>query len=298
MTDDQKRDHKTSADQPGARATERATARIGRDLGPRVVSGIVLAAAVIAITLAGQLPVAMLMAVIGGVVAWEWGRIVRGTDADVVMAAHAGTVIAAVVLAYTALPGLAVLAIAIGMILVALLSFGRHSILSATGVAYAAMPAVALIWLRSDEPLGATAVLFVIVVVAAADTLAYFTGRLLGGPKLWPRISPNKTWAGFGGAVMGGAIAGALTAWWIAGASTAWLVLLGAGMAVIAQAGDLAESALKRKFGAKDASALIPGHGGFMDRIDGLVTAAVAAAIIAALSNVYAPAHALLLGRL
>ena len=291
-------DHNSGAEQRSHGATGRVHSRIGKDLGPRVLSGLVLAAGVIAMTLAGSLPFAVLMAAVGGVVAWEWGRIVRGIDADVVMAAHVGTVVAAVVLAYGSLPGLAVLAIAIGVILVALLSFGRHGILSATGVAYAALPAVALIWLRSDALLGASAVLFVILVVAAADTSAYFAGRLLGGPKLWARISPNKTWAGLVGAVIGGLVAGLLTGYWIAGASPAWLMLLGAGLAIVAQAGDLAESALKRNFGTKDASALIPGHGGFMDRVDGLVTASVAAAIIAALINLQAPAQALLLGRL
>ena len=291
-------DHNSGAEQRSHGATGRVHSRIGKDLGPRVLSGLVLAAGVIAMTLAGSLPFAVLMAAVGGVVAWEWGRIVRGIDADVVMAAHVGTVVAAVVLAYGSLPGLAVLAIAIGVILVALLSFGRHGILSATGVAYAALPAVALIWLRSDALLGASAVLFVILVVAAADTSAYFAGRLLGGPKLWARISPNKTWAGLVGAVIGGLGAGLLTGYWIAGASPAWLMLLGAGLAIVAQAGDLAESALKRNFGTKDASALIPGHGGFMDRVDGLVTASVAAAIIAALINLQAPAQALLLGRL
>ena len=280
---------------PGVSPANGVGSRVGRDLKPRIVSGVVLAAAVLAITLAGVLPFAALMAVIGAVIAWEWGRIVRGLDADVVMAAHAGAVIAAVALAVAALPGLSLLAIAIGMILVALLSFGRHSVLSATGVAYAGLPAVALIWLRADEPLGAHAVLFVILIVALADTAAYFSGRLIGGPKLWPSVSPNKTWAGLIGAITAGAVGGALAALWIVGASRPGLALLGAGLALVAQGGDLAESALKRRFGTKDASTLIPGHGGFMDRVDGIVAAGVAAAVVGGLINVQAPAHALLL---
>jgi phosphatidate cytidylyltransferase len=271
--------------------------RVGRDLWPRLISGVVLAAGVLAITLAGAIPFSILMGAVGGIVAWEWGRIVRGVDVDLIMTAHIGAVLAAVLLAIMALPGLSLLAIAIGIILVALLSFGRNGVLSATGVAYAALPAVALIWLRFDELYGAYAVLFVILVVAAADTAAYFSGRLIGGPKLWPQVSPNKTWAGFIGAVVAGGLAGLLFGVWLTGASPRWLAMLGAGLAVVAQAGDLAESALKRKFGAKDASSLIPGHGGFMDRADGVIAAGLAAAVIAALLNVHQPAQALLLAK-
>ncbi len=270
-------------------------ARVGRDLGPRIVSGLVLVATVVAITLAGALPFAVLMAVVAAIVGWEWGRIIRGAEADVAMAAHAGAVIAAVVLAYLGQPVLALLAIAIGMILVGLLSFSHHAVLSACGVAYAGLPAAALIWLRSDEPYGARAVLFVILIVALADTAAYFSGRLIGGAKLWPRVSPNKTWAGLIGAVVACGIGGAVVATAVPGATPAQLALTGAMLALVAQAGDLGESALKRAFGAKDASALIPGHGGFMDRVDGLITAGVAAALFAAYLNVHAPAHALLM---
>lgn len=278
----------------GAAPQSSGSSRIGKDLGPRVASGVVLAAIAIAAIWFGPLPLAVLLALVGGIVAWEWGHIVRGAELDAAMSAHVATVIAGIVLTGIGLAGPALLGVVIGTILTGLLSFGRHSVLSAIGVLFASLPGIALLWLRSDEPLGAAAVYFIMVAVAATDIAAYFCGRLIGGPKLWPRVSPNKTWAGLAGGVLAAALTGLVTSLVVNGASAAHLTLMGAGLALVAQAGDLAESALKRRFGTKDASALIPGHGGFMDRVDGLATAAIAVAGWAALMDMVAPARALL----
>lgn len=268
--------------------------RVGKDLLPRVISGVVMAAVALGLTYAGFYPFAGMILVISVVVSWEWGRVVRGVGVDATLLAHVVAVVAAVALVTMQLVGLGVLALLIGAILVGLLASGRHPLTSAAGVAFAGLPAVALIWLRDDPRFGLSAVLFVMVIVVVTDTAAYFSGRLIGGPKLWPRVSPNKTWAGLLGAVLASAVAGAIFAPAVPGAHAAKLALLGAVLAVIAQGGDLAESALKRRFGAKDASNIIPGHGGFMDRIDGLVTASVAAALFGAFLNVQEPARALL----
>lgn len=268
--------------------------RIGKDLGPRVASGIVLAAIAVTAIWFGALPLAVLLAVVGGIVAWEWGHIVRGAELDAAMSAHVATVIAGIVLTGLGLAGPALLGVIIGTILTGLLSFGRHSVLSSVGVLFAALPGIALLWLRSDEPLGRTAVYFIVAAVAATDIFAYFSGRMIGGPKLWPRVSPNKTWAGLLGGVFAAALTGLATSFAVTGSSPVHLTVMGAGLAVVAQAGDLAESALKRRFGTKDASGLIPGHGGFMDRVDGLATAAIVVAGWAALTNMIAPARALL----
>ena len=176
---------------------------------------------------------------------------------------------------------LAVAVLAIAAITLIPLYVGRGARLSALGVFYVGLPAVALLWLRSDEPFGFTAVLFVFAVVWSSDTAAYAAGRSIGGPKLWPRVSPNKTWAGLAGALTAGALAGGVFAILEPEAPALRLVMLGIGLAFVAQAGDLAESALKRLFNLKDASDLIPGHGGFMDRMDSIVAAAVAAALLA-----------------
>lgn len=153
------------------------------------------------------------------------------------------------------------------------------------GIVYAAMPAIAAVVLRGDGPqsfesIGSVAVIFVFVVVWATDTAAYFAGRLIGGPKLAPRFSPKKTWSGAIGGAVAGVVAGLLVvgvAGLGVGPVTALVALL---LSVVGQVGDLAESAMKRHFGVKDSGVLIPGHGGIMDRLDGLVVAlSVAAAI-------------------
>jgi phosphatidate cytidylyltransferase len=239
-------------------------------------------------------PLAVVLALVGGIVAWEWGRMVRSSELDAAMASHIVTVIAAVALTASGFAGPALMAVVIGTILTGLLSFGRHSLLSSVGVLFAALPGIALLWFRADKPLGMTAVFFVIMAVVATDVGAYFCGRLIGGPRLWPSVSPNKTWSGLAGGVTAAALTAAAFANVTPGASAIHLALAGAGLALAAQAGDLAESALKRSFGTKDTSGLIPGHGGFMDRIDGLAPASVAAAIAAALMDMTAPARALL----
>lgn len=269
-------------------------ARVGKDLLPRLVSAVVLAALVAAFVWAGGYVFAGLVAGVAAIIAWEWGRIIRGGAIDTAMAAHIAVVLFAVGLAAADLIGLAVLAIVVGAILVNLLTVGRHPGLSALGVLYAGLPAVALLWLR-DGAWGLAAIGFLVLAVAATDTGAYFAGRLIGGPKLAPRISPNKTWAGLLGAMAASGLVGVAAGNFIAGASVAKLAMFSIVLAIVAQAGDLGESWLKRKFGAKDASNIIPGHGGFMDRVDGLIAAVVFAALLGALMNVRDPAKAILL---
>jgi len=163
-------------------------------------------------------------------------------------------------------------------------------------VLYAGLPTVALIWLRSDEPFGLRAVIFLILIVVTTDTAAFLSGRLLRGPLLWPRVSPKKTWSGLLGALVASAVVGALFSAFVSGASPLRLAIAGALLAAVAQAGDLAESALKRRFGAKDSGTILPGHGGVMDRVDGLVAAASAVGLAAIAIDMHSPASALLLG--
>jgi phosphatidate cytidylyltransferase len=146
------------------------------------------------------------------------------------------------------------------------------------GFLYVAIPCWAIIDLRSDPTVGLQQILWIVALVIAADTGAYIAGRSIGGPKLAPRVSPNKTWAGLFGAVVSAAIVGAITALLMDLPSVATLTAISAGLAVIEQMGDLAESAFKRHFGVKDASNIIPGHGGALDRVDGLIAVAAAVA--------------------
>jgi phosphatidate cytidylyltransferase len=279
-----------------AESENRWAVRLGGDFTVRVLSGLAMAAIVALFTVSGSNAFAVLAVAVSLVVAWEWSRLVNGAEAGLVLVVQLGAVAVAGLLAATISPGLGLLTLCIGAILALLLSLERNSLLAALGVLYAGLPAVSLVWLRSDDPFGLRAVIYLILIVAAADTAAFLSGRLLRGPLLWPRVSPKKTWSGLLGALAASALVGAL--FWVAvpDASPLRLAIVGAALAAVAQAGDLAESALKRRFNAKDTGALLPGHGGVMDRVDGLVAAAAAVAIAAVVINMHAPASALLLG--
>jgi phosphatidate cytidylyltransferase len=287
-------DHDQSGDGAGARPDLRT--RLGSDFNPRLVSGLVMGAVAALCTFLGPAPFAAMVVAVTILLSWEWGRLVHGREGDVVIAVHVAAAGGAAVLAAFGYVGLGLLALPIGAILATVLSLGRNSVFSALGVFYAGLPAVALIWLRSDASLGLLAVIFVIVVVITSDTAGFLTGRLMGGPKLWPRLSPNKTWAGMIGALAASSVIAALFWFAIPASSAVRLAAAGAMLSFVAQAGDLAESAIKRRFGAKDASSLIPGHGGVMDRVDGLAAAASAVGLAAFVINIHSPAQALLLG--
>jgi phosphatidate cytidylyltransferase len=269
---------------------------LSSNLKLRIFSGAVLAGIAFLLAYAGPLPFAFLILGCALVISWEWGRLVRGATFDLGFFVHAIAVTMAIVLAAAGYAALAFAVLVIAAIMLVPLYIGRGARLSALGVFYVGLPAVALLWLRSDEPYGFTVVLFIFAVVWSSDTAAYAAGRTIGGPKLWPRVSPNKTWAGLSGALCAGGIAAAAFAVLEPEAGAVRLILLGVALALVAQAGDLAESALKRLFGLKDASELIPGHGGFMDRMDSIVAAAVAAALLALAIDPHAPARALLFG--
>ena len=147
------------------------------------------------------------------------------------------------------------------------------------GAAYIGLPVAALLWLRLGTGQDRETALWLLLVVWATDSAAYAAGRLVGGWRLMPTISPNKTWAGLIGGIAGAALVGA-AAGAVLGLDARILAGAGALLALVAQGGDLLESAIKRRFGAKDSGTLIPGHGGLLDRIDGLMTAAPVAAVL------------------
>lgn len=163
------------------------------------------------------------------------------------------------------------------------------------GILYAGIAFLGAAALRVDAKLGLTAVLFLAATVWSTDIFAYCVGRAVGGPLLWPRVSPNKTWAGVVGGLIGGVAAGTLVAY-ASGIDRLGVVgVIALLLSVLTQAGDLFESAVKRRFGAKDTSTLIPGHGGLMDRLDGFLVAAFVALVIGILhQGTAAPAEGLL----
>jgi phosphatidate cytidylyltransferase len=169
------------------------------------------------------------------------------------------------------------LALAVGLAGVALLS-PQWRLWNAAGFFYAGAAEVASVLVRLDQTFGFVALILILLVVWVTDIGGYFAGRGIGGPKLWPRVSPKKTWAGaVGGFAASLAVAGGFAAFGFG--KTGPLLILGAILSIASQLGDLFESAVKRRFGVKDSSHLIPGHGGLMDRLDGFVAAVVLAAI-------------------
>lgn len=140
------------------------------------------------------------------------------------------------------------------------------------GLVYIGLAIGGFLWMRHQRVWGLETALWLVLVVAATDIGAYFAGRMIGGPKLAPRISPGKTWAGLiGGMILAMGVSAAFAAW-VAGNVVAVAIFAGP-VAVIAQAGDLLESAAKRRFGVKDSGSILPGHGGLLDRFDGLSAA-------------------------
>lgn len=275
---------------------ERSSSAVPSSLKWRIVSGFVLAAIALAFAYAGAKPFAVLVLVVALFLSWEWGRMVRGVATDLGFYVHALAVTVAIALAMAGYAALSLAVLVTGAIIMVPLVFGQGARLSALGIFYVGLPAVALLWLRADEPHGFAALLLIFAIVWSSDIAAYAAGRLIGGPKLWPSVSPNKTWSGFIGGCSAAALAASAFAPFVAGASPVRLALTGLGLALIAQLGDLGESALKRVFGRKDASSLIPGHGGFMDRMDSIVAVAIAASLFALAVDAHAPARALLFG--
>jgi phosphatidate cytidylyltransferase len=173
------------------------------------------------------------------------------------------------------------LALLFGVLVAMAVALPRHRLAAlwfGLGFVYVAIPCASIIALRSDPVIGLPQILWVVALVIAADTGAYAAGRSIGGPKLAPRVSPNKTWAGLIGAVISAAIVGAIAAVLLDKPSFWPLAALSGAIAVVEQAGDLAESAFKRHFGVKDSGHIIPGHGGALDRVDGLMAVAAAVA--------------------
>lgn len=249
------------------------------NLALRIMAAVVLAPLALLIAYAGGIWWQALAIAVGAGLFAEWAGIVGVLRSRVLL----GTGLAGLVLAGLAFIAGHPLWIA-GIAAVALLALGLLAPAalrgwSMAGFVYALAALLGSLILRGDPILGLVALLFVFAVVWATDILGYFVGRGVGGPKLWPRVSPKKTWSGALGGLIGSAAVAALFA--TAGLGrTLPLMLLAVGLSIVSQAGDLFESAIKRRFDVKDSSHIIPGHGGLMDRLDGFIAVVVVASLI------------------
>lgn len=273
----------------------RALESCGGELALRVCSALVLVPLALGAAYLGGWPFAVLWGLAAMVVLWEWNSLVAGSDQRIVLTTGGASLALAIALVLTGHLLAAVIVLAISTLGVASLAPAKRRTWIAAGVPYAGALGVAPIVLRSDNGEGFLAIIFLFAVVWTTDIAAYFAGRAIGGPKLMPRVSPNKTWSG----AIGGTLAAVVVALALAQVTALTglfaIAMLAVILSICAQGGDLFESFLKRRFGAKDSGHLIPGHGGLMDRLDGFVTASVVAALIGLLRGGFeAPGRGLL----
>lgn len=257
-----------------------------RDLGIRTLSSAVLIPAVLLDVWLGDIWFHLFIALLAVMMAHEWTNIVHDRS-SAQFALHAAGALCGAFLPLSLGWAATLVVIAVISIMSATLAVIQNRnarIWVVAGVAYVGLPAMAFVILRGESAAGMLTIMWLLAVVWAADICAYFAGRLIGGPKLAPGISPKKTWAGLLGAIAGGIASGIAVGYGAGLASLIPLGLLGGVLAVVEQLGDLFESALKRHYGVKDSGRLIPGHGGVLDRVDGLVAASLvlAAIVIAA----------------
>jgi phosphatidate cytidylyltransferase len=272
-------------------STRRKFAR--SELGPRVVSGFILIAAALAVAWLGGHWFALFWLAAAAIVFWEWLLLIGARrQRFVCLAVGAAALAIAAPLSVRGAADYGLAAILLAALALALLAERGRRLWSVAGLLYASAVLLPIAMLRGSPVFGLTAVLWVFAVVWGTDILAYFGGRVCGGPKLWPRLSPAKTWSGFAIGVSGGALAGLAV---VPASINNWsLLLLGLATGATAQAGDLFESALKRHFGVKDTSSIIPGHGGVMDRLDGFIAASLFAVLVGGLrAGFAAPAQGL-----
>ncbi|SEP64115.1 phosphatidate cytidylyltransferase [Thalassovita taeanensis] len=237
------------------------------DLRPRVLSAVALVAIGGAGIWLGGTAFLLMISVLCGVMLWELMRMLAPETPS--SALSVGLLGAVVVAAVAYVPVSAILPMVLAVALVGMGWAGTNKLIWLAYAPVILLSGVSALILRENH--GLFWVLWLVLVVIASDVAGYFAGRMIGGPKFWPRVSPKKTWsgtiAGWGGAALVGA-------WFMANSAAGpGLIAVSVGMALAAQLGDIAESAIKRHAGVKDSSALIPGHGGFLDRFDAMLGA-------------------------
>lgn len=252
------------------------------ELQTRVIVGALLIAAAVLAEYFGGIFLWFLVVLMALGIMSEWSGLTGRRD-NRLLAMYALSVPLAIMSPWAAGPSFLALGLIMGAAM--FVAVFDRSVKLAAGVFYAGLPALAIVYLR-DVDNGILIVFWTLALVWATDIGAYFSGRAIGGPKLAPQMSPNKTWAGLlGGVVLTTAVSFVLHVYWSLPVHLVWLSIP---LAVLAQMGDLFESWLKRKAGAKDSGTIFPGHGGVMDRLDGLIPVAPVVAMIMLAENLVA----------
>jgi phosphatidate cytidylyltransferase len=251
------------------------------DLRLRILSAAIIAPVALVCIWAGSVWFAAFVLVVSVALAQEWLSLCGWRLTPVSLAVFASLPLGVIATAgHAVLAGLLILALAFAAALVLARRAGADA-LAPFGVPYLGLACIALVWLREATDAGRANVITLLLIVWASDIGAYIAGRMVGGPKLAPTISPGKTVSGAIGGLLAAVAVGAIAAMY-AGLNPPWRSALLAGLVgCLAQAGDLFESGLKRRFGVKDSGRLIPGHGGVLDRLDALIAAAPFGALLA-----------------
>ncbi len=280
---------------PVSNSGKAGTSLSASNLALRILSAVILAPLAFLAAYLGGVPFAIFWTVAALAVLWEWIMMVAGPSYRLMFSACGGAIAVAGFVAWLGRPIVALLMVGLGALAAAIFAPRERRLWVTAGIGYAGALLLAAMFLRADDVLGFAVIVMLFAIVWTTDILGYFAGRAFGGPKLWPAISPKKTWSG--------AIAGALGAMIVAIAVSGLfgsfnklaIVIVALLLSVLAQLGDFFESWVKRQFGAKDSSNLIPGHGGVMDRLDGFWAAALAGCLIGLLRGGFdAPARGLL----
>jgi phosphatidate cytidylyltransferase len=266
------------------------------ELTLRVLSAIVMAPAALAVAYLGGRLFTLFWGLAAFGILWEWTTLVTGGATRRILAVGGAALAGAGAASLLGAPEASIAVLVGGAILAAWIADEGRRVWVAAGVAYAGAALILPVILRADPEYGLPAIVFLFAVVWSTDVFAYFVGRALGGPKLVPYLSPKKTWSG----AVGGTAAAVLAGMAVAGTAgidkLVMIAVVSFFLSVAAQVGDLLESGVKRLFGTKDASHLIPGHGGLMDRLDGFLAAALVALIVGVLrGGIDGPGRGLLL---
>lgn len=266
-----------------------------RNLWLRIVSAAILAPLAVGAAWLGDWPFTIFWGVAAIAVWWEWVGLVEPSGRNVLLATGICALALQAIMLEAGNLSIALMIVALG-VFASIVTAGRQAQLVAGGVVYASALLTATVMLRADAKLGFAAIVLLFAVVWGTDIGGYFAGRAIGGPKLAPAISPKKTWSGAVGGTLVGVAAALAVAELFAIRNPVAIGIVALVLSAMSQAGDLFESWLKRRVDAKDASGLIPGHGGVMDRLDGFIFASAAAALIGVVrAGVDAPAAGLLI---
>ena len=250
------------------------------NLALRVVSAAVLAPLALLTAYLGGWPFALFWALAAIAVLWEWTTLVAGPRHHLMLSACGSAIAVAALVAWFGRPITAILLVGLGALAALIFAPRERRLWITAGIGYAGCMLLAPVLLRADDIDGFLAMVLLFAVVWTTDILGYFAGRAFGGPKLLPAVSPKKTWSGAIAGALGAMIVGVLVAGLFGTFNRTTIAAIALLLSVLAQIGDLFESWVKRQFGAKDASGLIPGHGGVMDRLDGFWAAALVACVI------------------